>query len=37
MLVSLRLERELLERLRASGAGWQSRVNDMLRKAVPGN
>ena len=34
VLVSLRLERDVVERLRASGPGWQSRVNDMLRKAV---
>jgi len=34
VLVSLRLERDLLERLRASGPGWQSRANDLLRKAV---
>ncbi|MBV8869316.1 MAG: BrnA antitoxin family protein [Acetobacteraceae bacterium] len=36
VLVSLRLERDVVERLRASGPGWQSRVNDMLRKAVLG-
>ncbi|MGA9867479.1 MAG: BrnA antitoxin family protein [Acetobacteraceae bacterium] len=36
VLVSLRLERDVVERLRASGHGWQSRVNDMLRKAVLG-
>lgn len=36
VLVSLRLERDVVERLRASGRGWQSRVNDMLRKAVLG-
>ena len=36
VLVSLRLEREVVERLRASGPGWQSRANDMLRKAVMG-
>jgi uncharacterized protein (DUF4415 family) len=34
VLVSLRLERDVVERLRASGRGWQSRANDMLRKAV---
>ena len=34
VLVSLRLERDVVERLRASGPGWQSRANDMLRKAV---
>jgi len=37
VLVSLRLEREVLEKLRASGRGWQSRANDMLRKAVLGS
>lgn len=36
VLVSLRLERDVVERLRASGPGWQSRANDMLRKAVLG-
>ncbi|GGE10970.1 hypothetical protein GCM10011529_16680 [Polymorphobacter glacialis] len=33
-LVSLRLDRVVLERLRAQGPGWQSRVNDLLRKEV---
>ncbi len=33
-LVSIRLDRIVLERLRASGAGWQTRVNEILRKAV---
>jgi uncharacterized protein (DUF4415 family) len=37
VLVSLRLESEVVERLRASGRGWQSRANDMLRKAVLGS
>ena len=36
VLVSLRLERDVVDRLRASGPGWQSRANDMLRKAVMG-
>ena len=36
VLVSLRLERDVVQRLRASGPGWQSRANDMLRKAVLG-
>jgi uncharacterized protein (DUF4415 family) len=36
VLVSLRLERDVVERLRASGPGWQGRANDMLRKAVMG-
>jgi uncharacterized protein (DUF4415 family) len=37
VLVSLRLERDVVERLRASGRGWQSRANDLLRKAVLGS
>lgn len=36
VLVSLRLERAVVERLRASGPGWQSRANAMLRRAVLG-
>jgi uncharacterized protein (DUF4415 family) len=36
VLVSLRLERDVVDKLRASGPGWQSRANDMLRKAVLG-
>ncbi len=36
-LVSLRIERDVLERLRASGPGWQTRANDMLRAAVLGS
>jgi uncharacterized protein (DUF4415 family) len=37
VLVSLRLERDVVERLRASGRGWQSRANEMLRKTVLGS
>jgi uncharacterized protein (DUF4415 family) len=37
VLVSLRLERDVVDRLRASGRGWQSRANEMLRKAVLGS
>jgi uncharacterized protein (DUF4415 family) len=33
--VSLRIDRDVLERFRASGAGWQSRMNDALRRAAP--
>ena len=36
VLVSLRLDSDVVERLRASGRGWQSRVNEMLKKAVLG-
>ena len=32
--VSLRIDREVLARFRAEGAGWQSRMNAALRKAV---
>jgi len=34
--VNLRLDAEVVASLRASGPGWQSRVNEMLRKAVIG-
>lgn len=33
-LVSLRLDREVVERLREEGPGWQTRVNKALRKVV---
>jgi uncharacterized protein (DUF4415 family) len=33
-IINIRLDRDLVERLKADGAGWQTRVNDMLRKAV---
>ncbi len=32
--VSLRLTREVLERFKASGPGWQTRMDDALKKAV---
>ncbi len=31
--VTLRLDKDILDRFRASGPGWQSRINDALRKA----
>ena len=31
-LISIRLSRDVVERLRASGPGWQSRVDTLLRK-----
>lgn len=34
--VTLRLDADLLEALRAQGKGWQTRVNEMLRKDVFG-
>jgi uncharacterized protein (DUF4415 family) len=33
-LVSLRLDPEVVERFRATGPGWQRRMNEALRKAV---
>ena len=36
-MISLRLDRDVLERLRESGPGWQGRLNDMLRRAVLGD
>ena len=33
-LVSLRLDEAVLEKFRAEGPGWQSRINEALRKAV---
>ena len=32
--VTLRLDPDVLESFRASGKGWQSRMNDALRKAA---
>ncbi len=32
--VTLRLDRDVLERFRATGAGWQSRMNEALRDAA---
>ena len=34
--VTLRLDRDVLDRFRATGRGWQSRVNEALRKARVG-
>lgn len=34
--VTLRLDADLLETLRASGKGWQSRVNEILRDKMLG-
>jgi uncharacterized protein (DUF4415 family) len=33
--VTLRLDRELLDHFRATGPGWQTRINDTLRAAIP--
>lgn len=32
--IALRLDREAVERFKAAGPGWQSRMNEALRKAV---
>ena len=34
-LVSLRLDRDVLERFRQTGPGWQGRVNKALRASLP--
>jgi uncharacterized protein (DUF4415 family) len=34
--VTLRLDRDVLERFRSSGPGWQARINNALRKAKVG-
>ena len=36
VLISLRLDADLVERFRASGAGWQTRLNTLLRQTVFG-
>jgi uncharacterized protein (DUF4415 family) len=33
-LVSLRIDRDVLEHFQESGPGWQDRINDALRKAA---
>ncbi len=32
--VTLRLDKVVLETFKASGAGWQTRINEALRKAL---
>ena len=32
--VALRLDREIVEHYRASGAGWQTRINDVLARSI---
>jgi uncharacterized protein (DUF4415 family) len=34
LAVSIRLDQDVVERFKASGPGWQSRMNDALRKTV---
>lgn len=33
-LITLRLDPEVIAKFKASGKGWQSRINEALRKAV---
>lgn len=33
-MVSIRLDQDVVDALRASGPGWQGRANDALRKAL---
>ncbi len=33
-LVSLRIDRDVLEHFQESGHGWQDRINEALRKAI---
>lgn len=35
-LVSIRLDQDILDRFKAGGPGWQSRINEALRKAMAG-
>jgi uncharacterized protein (DUF4415 family) len=32
--ISIRLDQEVIDRFKATGDGWQSRINEALRKAV---
>jgi len=32
--VTLRLDQDVIDRFRATGPGWQSRINEVLKKAV---
>lgn len=32
--INIRLDADLVARLKADGPGWQSRANDLLRKAI---
>jgi uncharacterized protein (DUF4415 family) len=34
-LVSLRLDQDVIKRFRATGPGWQSRINEVLRRHLP--
>lgn len=32
--VSIRLDQDVIEKFKASGPGWQSRINEVLKRAV---
>jgi len=32
--VTLRLDQDVIDRFRSGGSGWQSRINEILKKAV---
>jgi len=32
--ITIRLDKDVLSKLRATGPGWQTRINEILRKAV---
>ncbi len=32
--ITIRLDQDVLSKLRATGPGWQTRINEILRKAV---
>lgn len=34
--LNMRIDADVLEALRASGKGWQTRVNAILRREIPG-
>jgi uncharacterized protein (DUF4415 family) len=33
-LISLRIDRDIIEKFKSDGPGWQSRLNETLRKAL---
>lgn len=35
-LISLRLDQDVIAHFRATGPGWQSRINEALRRAIAG-
>jgi uncharacterized protein (DUF4415 family) len=35
VLLTLRLDPDIIEAFRATGPGWQARINEALRKAKP--